>query len=216
MPNYERSPRDSLTSELIAEVLRPQGRDFAAHSFGEAVTSELSLTALADATLPELANIWPAFTREDYTALTAAVELGRRVEAAKLAAPLLSGQISSTTAAKDFCEQHFSRLAMDSIREEFHTVTLDTKHYVIDTHMISVGTLDCSLVHPREAFRPAIKDAASARIVVHNHPSGNPEPSGEDFNVTDRLKSAGDLLGIELLDHIVVARKGVVSIQESR
>jgi DNA repair protein RadC len=77
-----------------------------------------------------------------------------------------------------------------------------------------IGSLDRSLVHPREVFRPAIKDAAKAVIVVHNHPSDDPTPSGDDFTVTSRLEEAGKTLGIEVLDHIVVARNGAVSIRE--
>src|SRR5260370_511892 len=80
----------------------------------------------------------------------------------------------------------------------------------------SIGSLDRSLVHPREVFRPAIKDAAKAILLVHNHPSGDPTPSDEDFLLTKRLEEAGKTLGIQILDHIVVARTGCSSIQEIR
>ena len=93
-------------------------------------------------------------------------------------------------------------------------MTLDTKNQVIDTHQITVGTLDASLVHPREVFRPAIKDAASSIILLHNHPSGDPTPSPEDHAVTRRLESSGKTLGIDVLDHIVLGRNSAVSIRE--
>ena len=92
----------------------------------------------------------------------------------------------------------------------------DTKNQVIDTHQVTVGTLDASLVHPREVFRPAIKDAASSVILVHNHPSGDPTPSREDYAVTDRLTDSGKLLGIDILDHIVLGHGQAVSIREEQ
>ena len=95
-------------------------------------------------------------------------------------------------------------------------MTLNTKNFVIATHQITVGTLDASLVHPREVFRPAIRDAASSIIAVHNHPSGDPTPRREDVTVTARLKQAGEMLGIVLLDHIVVASSDCVSVSERR
>jgi DNA repair protein RadC len=93
---------------------------------------------------------------------------------------------------------------------------VDAQHRVLNTHCISVGSLDSSLVHPREVFRPAIKDAAKAIILVHNHPSGDPTPSAEDLAVTKRLEECGRTLGIHVLDHIIVAHNGAVSIQEFR
>jgi DNA repair protein RadC len=80
--------------------------------------------------------------------------------------------------------------------------------------MISQGTLTASLVHPREVFRPALRDAAAALVLVHNHPSGDPTPSAEDREVTARLASAGEILGIRVLDHIVVAERGYSSLRE--
>ena len=86
---------------------------------------------------------------------------------------------------------------------------------MIATHQITVGTLDASLVHPREVFRSAIKDAASSIILAHNHPSGDATPSREDRAVTDRLTDAGKLIGIDVLDHIVMGSESIVSIRES-
>jgi DNA repair protein RadC len=78
----------------------------------------------------------------------------------------------------------------------------------------SQGTLTASLVHPREVFRPALREAAAAVILVHNHPSGDPTPSQEDREITERLARAGDLLGIPVLDHVVVAERGFASLRE--
>lgn len=98
-------------------------------------------------------------------------------------------------------------------QEEFLIVTLDTKNRVRRVVRITRGTLNASLVHPREVFRPAIADAASAILLIHNHPSGDPTPSREDFAVTDRLTEVGKLIGITVLDHIVVGDKAI-SIRE--
>lgn len=89
-------------------------------------------------------------------------------------------------------------------QEEFLIAILDTKYRVRRVVRITRGTLDASLVHPREVFRPAIAEAASAILCIHNHPSGDPTPSLQDRHVTERLREAGRILGIQVLDHIVV------------
>ena len=89
-------------------------------------------------------------------------------------------------------------------REEFVAVLLDGKNQVIGFNVVSVGSLTAALVHPREVFKPAILGNAAAIVLVHNHPSGDPEPSAEDRAITERLKQAGDLVGIRVLDHVVI------------
>jgi DNA repair protein RadC len=89
-------------------------------------------------------------------------------------------------------------------REMFAVVLLDGKNQVIGFNVVSVGSLTAALVHPREVFKPAILANAAAIILVHNHPSGDPEPSAEDRAITARLKEAGELLGIRVLDHVVI------------
>ena len=128
----------------------------------------------------------------------AGIELGRRIAKVQQNSEQSVTKITSTKLAVAYCENEFARLAHDAVQEEFHIVTLDTKHKPIRTHRITVGTLDASLVHPREVFRPAIRDAASAVLLVHNHPSGDPTPSREDHQVTEQLTEAGKLLGINV------------------
>jgi DNA repair protein RadC len=89
-------------------------------------------------------------------------------------------------------------------REQFQALLLDRKNRVTRDVMISQGSLTASVVHPREVFNPAIRDSAAAVICVHNHPSGDPQPSQEDRQLTTRLVEAGHLLGIPVLDHIIV------------
>ncbi len=205
------------TSELLAILIRSgragesavQAGDRLAAAFGE------RLDALPDAGRGELKEISVAIGPAAYCQIMAGIELGRRTAAAKDANQVPT-KLSSTAASKQFCRTRFARLTSDSCREELHIVCLDTKNQVIQTHQVSVGTLDASLVHPREVFRPAIKDAAASIIVVHNHPSGDPTPSQADLDVTRRLEDAGKTLGIDLLDHIVLGTTQEVSIREFR
>jgi DNA repair protein RadC len=89
--------------------------------------------------------------------------------------------------------------------EQFGVVLLDTKRRVLRTTVVSVGTLDASIVHPREVFREATAAGAAALVLFHNHPSGDPEPSPEDVQLTRRLTAAGLLMGIDVIDHVILA-----------
>lgn len=99
-------------------------------------------------------------------------------------------------------------------QENFCIITLNGASEIIRFHTITIGLLNHSLVHPREVFRIAIKENAHAIICLHNHPSGNLEPSSQDIQVTGQLKEAGDIIGISVLDHIIVAKSGIASMRE--
>ena len=99
-------------------------------------------------------------------------------------------------------------------RECFALLLLDTRNQAVGLNIVSVGTLNASLVHPREVFKPALLANAAAILVAHNHPSGDPDPSKEDLALTARLKQAGELLGIPLLDHLVIGDGRFVSLKE--
>jgi DNA repair protein RadC len=114
------------------------------------------------------------------------------------------------TCGKDFYNYYKQQLR-DKKQEVFMVVLLDTKNRIIREEKVSVGSLSSTLVHPREVFKPAIRDSAASVAIVHNHPSGDPTPSPEDIEITDRLKSAADLIGIKLLDHVVVGEGTYVS-----
>ena len=92
-------------------------------------------------------------------------------------------------------------------KEVFKVFLLDSNNAVISSEIVSIGTLNMSVIHPREIFKLAIIKGANAIILVHNHPSGNIEPSREDMEVTQRLREAGELLGIKILDHVIVSGK---------
>jgi len=101
-----------------------------------------------------------------------------------------------------------------SRRESFHTVLLDTRHRLLSLQLTSLGTVDAAAVHPREVFSPAVREAAAAVVVAHNHPSGDPTPSVQDRQVTARLREVGDLVGIPLLDHLVIGAERYYSFAE--
>ena len=202
------------TSELLAILIRSGRPGESAVMAGQKIANHFQtrLEDLPAAGRGELKSISSAVADAAFCQIMAGIELGRRVAA--LTDEKITQKISSTSDAMAFCLRHFHRLALDAKQEEFHIVTLDTKNQIIDTHQITVGTLDASLVHPREVFRPAIKDAASSIILVHNHPSGDPTPSPEDHAVTRRLEASGKTLGIDVLDHIVLGKDDAVSIRE--
>jgi DNA repair protein RadC len=102
----------------------------------------------------------------------------------------------------------------ESKKEQVVVLYLDSHNTMIERQIISVGTLTASLIHPREVFEPAIRLSASAIIFAHNHPSGDPEPSEEDLAITKRLVDAGKILGIEIIDHVIVAKEKFVSLKE--
>lgn len=95
--------------------------------------------------------------------------------------------------------------------EEFRVLLLNARHEFMRRVTVSRGSLNASIVHPREVFRPAIVASAASVVLVHNHPSGDPEPSEEDLSITKRLVEVGELHGIAVLDHIVIASRGIVS-----
>ncbi|MDI6809392.1 MAG: DNA repair protein RadC [Candidatus Eisenbacteria bacterium] len=99
-------------------------------------------------------------------------------------------------------------------KENFRTILLNVRNQLIRTDVVSLGTLNAPIVHPREAFKPAIEASALSIILVHNHPSGDPEPSTEDIAITNRLKEVSELVGIELLDHIIISATSCTSLKE--
>ncbi len=130
--------------------------------------------------------------------IVAAIELGRRVGSAR---PSRRDPITGPADVHDIFAPTLDHLA----HEEFHVLLLNSQNIPICQRQVTRGILDASLIHPREVFRDAIVLRAAALILVHNHPSGNPEPSAEDLKVTRQLCEAGDQIGIPVLDHIIVA-----------
>ena len=108
----------------------------------------------------------------------------------------------------------FTKNIVKKGQEHFMVLYLNGQHSVISKKIISIGTANRTIVHPRDIFAEAVKKNAVAIIIVHNHPSGNPQPSTEDTQITERIKNAGDIMGISLLDHMVVCKNGYYSYLE--
>lgn len=120
----------------------------------------------------------------------------------------------SVKAPKDVYRLMHARLK-GADREHFYALYLTTKNTVLSIELISIGSLNASIVHPREILKPAIRVSAASIILVHNHPTGDPTPSREDIEFTRRFAKCGDLIGIELLDHIVLGDRRFQSLKEA-
>lgn len=138
--------------------------------------------------------------------LLAMVELSRRMSARKSD----SHSISSPEHVRDLLSDRFRY----EEKERFFSIMLNTKNKVLGIEEISVGSLNSSIVHPREVFKTAVRKSAASIIVAHNHPSGDPAPSREDVEVTRRLCEAGRLLGVELLDHVIFGDGEILSMKQ--
>jgi DNA repair protein RadC len=135
-------------------------------------------------------------------ALAAAFELGRRAVETQATSPCIRGPEDVLAQVRDLARAR---------REHFVVLLLNARHELQCRETVSIGSLNASIVHPREVFLPAILHSAASVVLVHNHPSGDPEPSEEDLSITRRLVQVGDLVGIGVLDHVIVAARGVVS-----
>ncbi len=215
MPLEER-PREKMkavgadklsNAELLAILLRTGYKEETAINLAETVIEKAEgLRYLPDYTLEELEKI-KGMGPAKAVQLKAALELGRRITST------LRPDSLSLTSPHDVAS-----FLMEEMRyykkEYFKIILLDTKNFIISLEEISVGSLNTSIVHPREIFHLPIKKSAAAIILVHNHPSGDPQPSREDLNVTNRLVEAGKILGILVLDHIIVGEEKYLSFKE--
>lgn len=215
MPAAER-PRERIllrgvsavqNRDLIAVLLNSGTRTMSALGLADRLLAEFgTLPALAEASIEELSSI-PGIGEAKAVRISAACELGRRISSV----PATERPLVRSAA-------DVARLLQGQMRfldrEKFLTVLLDTKHRVIGMPTISVGHLNGALVHPREVFKAAIRRSSAAIILVHNHPSGDPTPSQEDILVTRRLIEAGQLLGIEVLDHVILGGHRYTSLRQ--
>lgn len=195
------------TAELVAVLLGTgmQGRSAVevAHLLLEQAGG---LRRLSTRTIGEIAEC-PGLGRARAARVLAAFALGRQVSQVRMnpGARFRSG-------AEIF--QHYHGRLRDLRKEQFWAILLDGKNRVLREERVSEGSLTASLVHPREVFAPAIRESAGALVFVHNHPSGDPTPSVEDVEITRRLCSVAELVGIRVLDHVVVGDGAYVSFLE--
>lgn len=217
-PEEER-PRERLlkfgadrlsTAELFAVILRTGGKDKSAIELAREVLMHFNgLHEIEDASLAEVSHIKGMGTAK-IAQLKAAFELGRRL--------LRNGKDQSmqNVVFKNSREvfAYFRPKFYGLKKERFLCAMLDAKNRVFREIIISEGTLTSSLVHPREVFRNAIKEAAASVLFVHNHPSGDPDPSRDDINITKRLVETGRVVGIAVLDHVIISDRRYLSLME--
>lgn len=216
MPECER-PREKLltygvnalsNAELLAIILSTGTKEMSAIDLANNIihSSKEGLRVLTNSTIEEL-SLTKGVGLAKSSQIIAAIELGKR--------------IALTSKANNYkvkSPDDVSHLLMEEMRylkkEFFNIILLNTKNEVIAVENISIGSVNASIVHPREVFVRAIKRTSSSIILVHNHPSGDPHPSKEDINITKRLVEAGKLIGIEVLDHIIIGDNVYISLKE--
>ncbi|KKB35096.1 RadC family protein [Bacillus thermotolerans] len=193
--------------ELLAILLRNGTKDESVLQLAaRLLTTFEGLSLLKDASLEELTSV-KGIGKAKAVQIMSALELGRRVN-----------QLT-------FCNRYVIRspedganYVMEEMRfltqEHFVALYLNTKNQVLHKQTIFIGSLNASIVHPREVFKEALRRSAASLICIHNHPSGDPRPSQEDIEVTKRLAECGKILGIELLDHLIIGEKKYVSLKE--
>ena len=200
-------PSSLSNQELIAILLRTGTKKESVLTLANRVLIQFEkIHALKHATVEEIQQI-KGIGEAKAIQLLAAIELGRR---------MMQKEVDEKyTIRSPEDAAHFLMPTMVSLQQEnFVALFLNVKNQIIHQQTIFIGSLNASIVHPREIFRVAVKRAAASIIVAHNHPSGNPTPSREDIDVTERLVEAGQILGIEVLDHLIIGDHQFISMKE--
>jgi DNA repair protein RadC len=204
-------------AQLIAIILRTGGGGKSAIDLAmEMLKTFGELRKIGDASLQEFTS-FKGIGNAKIAQLRAAFELGKRL----FETPIEKGPVFAS--GSDVYSYYHQRLK-DLKKEVFRCAMLDAKNRIVKDCSVSEGTLTNSLIHPREAFRDAIREAAASVIFVHNHPSGDPSPSREDIFITERLAQAGEIVGIKVLDHVIIGdgafssmmEKGYISVKRDR
>lgn len=211
----EEKPRERLkkygeealsSNELIAILIQTGNKQESVLQLAQRIIAHFgNLEKLAEASLEELQKVkGVGFAKA--CKIKAAFELGKRALNKK-------SNLKKISHPKDIFELLKNEVATKK-KEYFKLICLNTRNQIIAIENISIGTLNSALAHPREIFYSAIKNLANSIIVVHNHPSGDPSPSTQDIEITKKLQKAGDLLGIELTDHIIITKDNYFSFKQ--
>jgi DNA repair protein RadC len=183
-------------AQLLAIIIRNGKTGRTALDLGRELLERFgSLAGIGQAGINEIREV-PGIGKAKAAGIKAAIEIGKRYQK-----PSLRG--AALCSSQDVVEYYRPRMK-DLKKEVFKCALLDTKNKIIRDEEVSVGSLSTSIVHPRDTFKAAIRESAAAVIFVHNHPSGDTRPSQEDILLTRRLVQAGEVLGIQVLDHIII------------
>ncbi len=200
-------PEALSDSELFAILLRTGSLNENVIDMSNRLIAEHGLNNLFDCSINELQKI-KGIGPSKAMQILAMTELGKRYNQSK-------NPVKKISCAQDVFEYFHERLK-DGKQEEFYVLILNNANNIIKEELISKGILDSAILHPREVFKPAIKNSASKIILVHNHPSGNSEPSKEDLEITKKLIEAGDIIDIKVLDHVIIGNEKWWSWQENK
>mgnify|MGYP001176812012 CR=1 FL=1 len=197
-------------AELIAILLRTGTKGKNVIQIAQSLISKYgNLNILSMQTIDAIKK-FPGIGKDKAATLIAAFEISRRADAQK---KWFSNK--KITSPSDVAEV-FIPLLRDEVKEKFYVLCLNSANKIIKNELISVGNLNSSVVHAREVFKVAIENNSANIILLHNHPSGNPEPSREDISLTKKLVEAGRLLEIQVFDHIIIAGNNYTSLVEKR
>ncbi|MFH0887920.1 MAG: DNA repair protein RadC [Planctomycetota bacterium] len=200
--------------ELLAVIMGRGTKNRPVLTIAEQLLKEFgSLRAISNASVEELSNI-KGIGLAKSTQIKAALQLGRRMDEQ----PEVKDRpiIKTPDDVKILVEKLVKNKLRDKKKEYFTIIMLDTRNRLIRDANISIGTLDASLVHPREVFKEAISASAASVILVHNHPSGDSAPSDDDIRITKRLIEVGKLVDIEVIDHIIIGGEKCLSMKAEK
>ncbi|MCM8822188.1 MAG: DNA repair protein RadC [Candidatus Omnitrophica bacterium] len=205
---------DVLSSqELLAIIISSGVAGMSAAHLAQILISKFgSLARIAEVSAEEIRRYVKGVGPAKIARLKACFEIARRIENEKKRNFFTEKDKKIIT--PDFAYAMVKSRLLDYKREHFFVVSLDSRNRITGIDEVSIGTLEASLVHPREAFNAAIMRNAAKIIIAHNHPSDDPEPSQDDISTTKRLKEAGSIIGIELIDHIIVCKSSFFSFKE--
>jgi DNA repair protein RadC len=198
-------PEKLSNSELLAILLRTGGKGINVVEMASKILRKFSGSGIAKASFKDLKNTFGLGAAKTCE-IVACFELGRRLLQNK------KSQIYLTP--KDIWQE--LKDIRDNKKEHFVIFFLDARNQEIKREIISVGSLNANLVHPREVFEPAVRHLAAQVILAHNHPAGDLKPSEQDIEITKRLVDAGDILGIDIVDHIIVTQNGFLSFKQKK
>jgi len=206
-------PQSVSTQELLAIIIASGVKGVPVMMAAQSLLSYFgSLSNIADASEEELKSAVKGIGPAKIARLKACFELAKRLMKAENEQPVCrtEAKITNPEVAYSLIKKHIRAYK----KEHFFAVSLDSRNRIIGIDEISTGTLEASVVHPRETFESAIKRHAAKIIIAHNHPSEDPAPSEDDIGITTRLKEAGLIMGIELIDHIVICKNSYFSFKE--
>lgn len=199
-------PESLSNAELLGIILRTGSREENVVNLCSRILTEYSIKQLSLANVSRLMHVH-GVGKAKAAQIAAVFELARRLET------FVDEPKRKVCSPKDVYLLMYPKMR-EQKKEKFITLCLDTKNQILKEEVVSIGSLNASIVHPREVFKSALMESSASVIMVHNHPSGDPSPSREDIMVTEKMVEGGKLLGIDVLDHIIIGEGRYVSLKD--